>query len=70
MKPYTYKRSELHFGGVTACLLHNEPASCSYVARLRIDIRSRSESKSEQGVQWRAADPKLSDLAMTRMKSR
>ena len=34
--------------GVTACFLHNEPASYSSVARLS-DERSRSESESEQG---------------------
>ena len=33
---------------VTACFLHNEPASCSCAARLS-DERSRSESESEQG---------------------
>jgi hypothetical protein len=47
LKPRAYKRSE-HFG-VTACFLHNEPASCSSVARLS-DEWSRSESESEQGV--------------------
>jgi hypothetical protein len=33
LKPYAYKRSE-PFSGVTACLLHNEPTSCSCPARL------------------------------------
>ena len=27
LKPHAYKRSEPRFVGVTACLLHNEPAS-------------------------------------------
>ena len=27
LKPCAYKRSELHFDVVTACFLHNEPAS-------------------------------------------
>ena len=27
LKPHAYKRSEPAFGPVTACLLHNEPAS-------------------------------------------
>jgi hypothetical protein len=27
LKPYAYKRSEGIFGSLTACLLHNEPAS-------------------------------------------
>nr|ALG05275.2 hypothetical protein 5G12_016 [uncultured bacterium 5G12] len=51
---------------MTACLLHNEPASYSSTARLR--KRSRSESESEQGVQSWAVDPKLSDLSMGRLK--
>ena len=29
LKPRAYKRSEPAFGPVTACLLHNEPASSS-----------------------------------------
>ena len=29
LKPCAYKRSEPFFGGVTACLLYNEPASYS-----------------------------------------
>jgi hypothetical protein len=29
LKPYAYKQSEPCFGRVTACLLHNEPASYS-----------------------------------------
>ncbi len=33
---------------MTACFLHNEPASYSSLARLS-DERSRSESESEQG---------------------
>ena len=33
------------------------------------DVRSRSESESEQGVQSKAADAKPSDLPLSRMKS-
>ena len=33
-----------------------------------IDARSRSESESEQGVQSAAADAKLCDLPMARLK--
>ena len=33
LKPCAYNRSEPH-SGVTACLLHNEPTSCSCTARL------------------------------------
>ena len=34
------------------------------------DVRSRSESESEQGVQSMAADAKPSDLPLSRLKSR
>ena len=34
LKPHAYKRSEPHArvtpGGVTACLLHNDPATCRH----------------------------------------
>ena len=50
LKPDAYKRSEL-LRAVTACLLHNEPTSYSSLARLRaLEVRSRSESESEEGV--------------------
>ena len=32
------------------------------------NTRSRSESESEMGVQWRAVDPKPGELPMTRLK--
>ena len=35
LKPYAYKRSESRLIGMTACLLHNEPTSCTSLARLR-----------------------------------
>ncbi len=36
LKPHAYKRSEPHAGdgGVTACLLHNDPATCGRGRRL------------------------------------
>ncbi len=53
---------------MTACFLHNEPASYSSAARLS-DERSRSESESEQGViESQAVDPKLGELPMGRLK--
>jgi hypothetical protein len=53
---------------VTACFLHNEPASYSSLARLS-DERSRSESESEQGdYESVAVDPKPSELPMGRLK--
>ena len=52
LKPCTYKQSER--GGressVMACLLWNEPASYAAVRQVKgEDVRSRSESESEQG---------------------
>ena len=52
LKPCTYKQSE---GGpfrrrLMACLLWNEPASYAAVRQVKgNDVRSRSESESEQG---------------------
>ena len=54
---------------VTACLLHNEPASCRAPARLR-RCRSRSESECEQRAQLGAADPKPGDLSVGRLNPR
>ena len=55
---------------LTACLLHNESASCVSVARLSRLRWSRSESESEQGDESQGADPKPGDLSMARVKSR
>ncbi len=57
--------------GVTACLLKNEPASCSVSRQVKgVVARSRSESESEEGVGWRGADPKPRELPMARVKVR
>ena len=57
--------------GVTACLLKNEPASCSVLREVKgVEARSRSESESEEGVQWHRADPKPRELPMARVKVR
>lgn len=45
LKPCAYKRSESRFIGMTACLLHNEPTSCSSLARLRT-LRSAAGAKA------------------------
>ena len=74
LKPYAYEQWE---GGdpavgwicLTACLLHNEPASCS-MRRGGAERRSRSESESEEGVESHGADPKPSELSMARVKRR
>ncbi len=56
---------------VTACLLKNEPASYSASRQVKaVEGRSRSESESEQGVQWRGVDPKPGELPMARLKAR
>ena len=57
--------------GVTACLLKNEPASCSVSREVKgVRARSRSESESEEGVWWHGADPKPRELPMARVKVR
>jgi hypothetical protein len=56
---------------VTACLLKNEPASCSVSRKVKgVRARSRSESESEEGVWWHRADPKPRELPMARVKVR
>ncbi len=35
-----------------------------------VEARSRSESESEEGVQWHRADPKPRELPMARVKVR
>ena len=44
LKPFAYKRSE-RLRAVTACLLHNDPTSCSSLARLSVDRRG-AEAKA------------------------
>ena len=60
LKPCTYKQSER--GGsnpsVMACLLWNEPASYAAVRQVKgEDVRSRSESESEQGGRVQSSRP-------------
>ena len=51
---------------MTACLLHNEPASYS---QSRGEAKaSRSESESEQGDEWLGVDAKRDDLPVARAK--
>ena len=56
---------------VTACLLHNEPTSCSSLARLSI-LRYVAEAKASlnRALESEEADAKLCDLPMTRLKLR
>ena len=60
LKPCTYKQSEE--GGrktsLMACLLWNEPASYAAVRKVKgEDVRSRSESESEQGARVLSSRP-------------
>ena len=70
LKPCAYKRSE-PFSGVTACLLHNEPTSCSCPARLSADTRgAEAKASLNRAVKSDGADAKPCDLPMARMKFR
>ena len=54
-----------------ACLLKNEPASYSVSREVKaVGGRSRSESESEEGVEWGGVDPKPRELPMARVKVR
>ena len=55
--------------GVTACLLHNEPTSCSSLAWLRA-LRPRAGAKASlnRALESVGADAKLCDLRMARLK--
>ena len=68
LKPCACKLSE-PFRGVTACLLHNEPTSCSSLARfsaLRHAAGAKaSPNRAHESVE---ADAKLCDLPMVRLK--
>ena len=56
---------------VKACLLKNEPASYFVSRKVKAVVgRSRSESESEQGVEWHGVDPKPRELPMARVKVR
>jgi hypothetical protein len=56
---------------VTACLLLNEPTSCSSHARVRVWIPAPAAKASlNRANQYVAADAKPSDLSMGRMKRR
>ena len=68
LKPYAYKRSE-SIRWMTACLLHNEPTSCSSLARLSHfsdgTVAKASLNRAKQSVE---ADAKPGDLPMARLK--
>eukprot|EP01023_Acetabularia_acetabulum_P029117 TRINITY_DN2746_c0_g2_i2.p2 TRINITY_DN2746_c0_g2~~TRINITY_DN2746_c0_g2_i2.p2 ORF type:complete len:232 (+),score=10.21 TRINITY_DN2746_c0_g2_i2:454-1149(+) len=56
LKPHAYKRSEPC--GVTACFLHNEPASQSHRRAQGLPVRRRRETESEQGAESMGLDTK------------
>ena len=68
LKPCACKLSEPRLG-VTACLLHNEPTSCSSLARFsalrRVAGAKASPNRANESVE---ADAKLCDLPMVRLK--
>ena len=69
LKPYAYKRSE-SCNRMTACLLHNEPTSCTSLARLThlsggaVAKASLNRAKHKSA----EADAKPGDLPMSRLK--
>ena len=59
-----------YFLYVTACLLHNEPASYRQRRGMASKTPRRSESEPEEGVESLLVDAKPSDLHMSRVKFR
>ena len=69
LKPCACKRSE-PLCGVTACLLHNEPTSCSSAARVSALRRGPGARASpNRARESPAADAKLCDLPPARLKA-
>ena len=68
LKPSAYKRRE-RLRAVTACLLHNEPTSCTRPARLSVSDAEPERKRVPQGAQSGGADAKLCDLPPARLKS-
>ena len=55
---------------VTACLLHNEPTSCSPLARLSAwRRRAGAKASLKRASESAGADAKLCDLRMARLKA-
>ena len=53
---------------MTACLLHNEPASYSYVARLSSKYGAVGKPSLNRAIKLDAVDAKPCDLTMARLK--
>ena len=71
LKPRAYKQSKSRLAGMTACLLKNEPASYSSVARLRLETAGAGAKASpNRAPQSLGVDPKPRDLPMARLKVR
>ena len=67
LKPCACKLSEPLW--VTACLLHNEPTSCSSLARFSALKRAAGAKASpNRAIESVEADAKLCDLPMVRLK--
>ena len=68
LKPCACKLSE-PFRGVTACLLHNEPTSCSSLARFSaLKHAAGAKASPNRAYESVEADAKLCDLPMVRLK--
>jgi hypothetical protein len=77
LKPHAYKQSEDTRGGfraaagLTACLLHNESASCGRQRKVKPrEVKPERKRVRRGREQLPAADPKRDDLPMARVKAR
>ena len=71
LKPRAYKQSKSRFGGMMACLLKNEPASYSSVARLSmVTCGAGAKASPNRATKSQGVDAKPSDLSMARLKVR
>ena len=67
LKPCACKLSEPE--RVTACLLHNEPTSCSSLARFSaLKYATEAKASPNRAMESVEADAKLCDLPMVRLK--
>ena len=71
LKPRAYKQSKSRFGGMMACLLKNEPASYSSVARLsKVTCGAGAKASPNRAPESQGVDPKPCELSMGRLKVR
>ena len=71
LKPRAYKQSKPRFVGVMACLLKNEPASYSSVARLSmVTCGAGAKASPNRAPESQGVDAKPGDLPLGRLKVR